>query len=151
MSVQGKPNAWESLSPPTRKGLVWGLWSVTWIGLVGGLFYSPLYHFVFFFTALHTLFFFFLFRFSLSPFPVQVRVAYLAWVGVGTYVPHMVLLLDITTIGLATNLFLEYCPLARLMSLMPWNREEPFSLNLVKRTFLSAPDKWSFVSPSGKQ
>lgn len=31
------------------------------------------------------------------------------------------------------------CAMARRVSLLPWNRSEPFSLGLVKRTFLSAP------------
>ena len=33
----------------------------------------------------------------------------------------------------------QYCFLARYMSLMPWNKREPYSVSLLKRTFLSAP------------
>jgi len=150
MTERNRSNAWGKLSPSTRKSLVWGLWFITWAGLVCGLIIPSFYHLVVLFTALHTFFFWFLFRFRIGPFPVQVRLAYLAWVTVGTYVPHMVILLDITTIGLATNLFLDYCPLARLMSLMPWNRREPFSAGLVQRTFFSPPAKGRFVPPAGK-
>ena len=51
----------------------------------------------------------------------------------------MVILMYITLLGLTTNLFLGYCPLARMMYLMPWNRNEEFSLDLVSRVFLSPP------------
>lgn len=37
------------------------------------------------------------------------------------------------------QLLFGYCTMARLVSLFPWNRSEPFSLNLVRRTFFSAP------------
>jgi hypothetical protein len=33
--------------------------------------------------------------------------------------------------------------MARLVSLFPWNREEPFSIALLKRTFLSRPVRGS--------
>ena len=32
-----------------------------------------------------------------------------------------------------------YCLLARVLSLFPWNRTEPFSMQLVLSTFFSAP------------
>jgi hypothetical protein len=73
----------------------------------------------------------------MAAFPVQVRLAYVAWVAVGTYVPYMGFLMLITTIGLASNLFLSYCPLVRLLYLLPWDQSEPFSLKLVQRVFLS--------------
>ncbi|MDS3862475.1 hypothetical protein RIF25_16895, partial [Thermosynechococcaceae cyanobacterium BACA0444] len=50
----------------------------------------------------------------------------------------------VTTIGLAANLFFNYCPLARMMYLLPWNREEPFSFKLVLRVFLSPPVSGKF-------
>ena len=32
-----------------------------------------------------------------------------------------------------------YCAMGRTLSLLPWNRTEPFSLNLLRRTFFSLP------------
>lgn len=135
---------WDKIAPVHRKKLVWILWFITWLGLVAGYFYRLFYEYVVYFTAVHTLLILFITGFQVKLFPVQVRIAYLIWVAVGTYVPHMVILMYITTIGLATNLFLDYCPLARMLYLFRWNRSEPFSLNLVKRVFLSPPVKGQF-------
>ena len=130
---------WDRLSPRTRKSLIWGLWFITWLGLVAGLFDRVFFEYVVIISGLHALLFLLLFGFRLKPFPVQVRIAYLLWVGVGTYVPYMLFLMYITLIGLATNLYLGYCPLARMMYLMPWNNDEDFSLGLLARVFLSPP------------
>ena len=135
---------WDKIDPILRKKLVWIIWFVTWIGLVAGYFYRVYYEYVVYFTAAHTLLLFFLTGFRIRLFPVQVRVAYLIWVTIGTYVPHMIILMYITTIGLATNLFLDYCPLARMMYLFHWNRSEPFSLELVKNVFISPPSEGQF-------
>ena len=120
------------------------LWLITWLGLIAGYIDHLFYEYVVYFTALHTLLIFILKNFSIKPFPVQVRLAYLIWVTVGTYVPHMIIVMYITTIGLATNLFIYYCPLARIIYLMPWNREEPLSINIVKTVLLSPPVKGEF-------
>jgi len=76
---------------------------------------------------------------------VQVRLAYLLWVLIGTFVPGMIILMYITTVGLAANLFFNYCPLARLMLLMPWNRSESLSLEFLRRVFLSPPSRGRFI------
>jgi hypothetical protein len=97
------------------------------------------FEYVVIFSALHAVLFLVLFGFKVSPFPVQVRIAYFVWVAVGTYVPYMVILMYITLVGLATNLFLGYCPLARMIYLMPWNRDESLSLVLVRKVIFSPP------------
>jgi hypothetical protein len=33
-----------------------------------------------------------------------------------------------------------YCPMARLLSLLPWNPYEPITMDLLRRTFRSRPD-----------
>ena len=136
---------WQHLTESTRKRLIWWVWFATWLLLILGLFDRSFYLWVVILSALHAVLFLGLFRFRTSPFPVQVRLAYLLWVAVGTYVPGMIVLMWITTLGLPANLFLNYCPLARLMLLMPWNRTEPLSLNLLRRVFLSPPSAGRFV------
>jgi len=121
------------------KMLIWGLWFVTWLGMVGGLFDRSYFELVVFFSALHAVLFLLLNGSSVRPFPVQVRIAFFILVAAGTYVPGLVALVYATFIGLGTNLFLGYCPLARMMRLMPWNREEEPSLDLLRRVFLSPP------------
>ena len=136
---------WQYLTGSTRKRLIWWVWFATWLLLILGLFDRSFYLWVVILSALHAVLFLGLFRFRTSPFPVQVRVAYLLWVAVGTYVPGMIVLMWITTLGLPANLFLNYCPLARLMLLMPWNRTEPLSRDLLRRVFLSPPSTGRFV------
>lgn len=135
---------WDRLPVKTRKKLIWYLWLITWIGLLLGLFNQRFYEIVVLFSAMQACLFLFLFNFRLSVFPVQVRIAYCIWVTVGTYVPSMKILLYITIIGLATNLFMGYCPLARMMYLLPWNRNEPFSIDLVRRVFFTPPVEGQF-------
>ena len=130
---------WDRTPTRVRKALIWGLWFVTWLGLVGGVFDHVFFEYVVIFSALHAILFLVLNGFNVGPFPVQVRIAYFAWVAAGTYVPHLNILMYITLVGLATNIFLGYCPLARMMYLMPWNNNEKFSLGLVRRVFLSHP------------
>jgi len=128
--------------------LIWGLWFVTWLGLVAGLFDRTFFEYVVIFSALHAALFLVLNGFNIKPFPVQVRIAYLVWVAAGTYVPYLVVLMYITLVGLTTNLFLGYCPLARMMYLMPWNSNEKFSLDLVNRVFFSPPVQGKFEPAS---
>jgi hypothetical protein len=44
-----------------------------------------------------------------------------------------------------------YCPLARALSLLPWNRSQPLSAALVRRTFVSAPVRGSIVDAINTQ
>jgi hypothetical protein len=108
------------------------------------LFAQPFYDYVVYFSALQVVIFLSIEQFKLTAFPVQVRLAYLVWVALGTYVPHLSILMLITTIGLTANVFLGYCPLARLLYLLPINRREPLSIDLVKRVVLSPPVKGRF-------
>jgi len=109
------------------------------VGLIAGFFDRYWFTGVVAFSALHAVLFLQLFSFRITPFPVQVRIAYLIWVALGTYVPGMMILMYITVVGLATNLFLGYCPLARMMYLVPWNLSQEFSLNLLGRVIFSPP------------
>ena len=131
---------WEQIPPNVRSKLIWGIWFATWIGLLAGLLVNRVfYEYVVVFSALHAFVFWVLFGFSVKPFPMQLRVAYVAWVTAGTYVPALTFFLYITMIGLATNLFLGYCPMARILYLLPWNREQSFSWRLVKQVFSTPP------------
>jgi hypothetical protein len=112
--------------------------------LIAGLFAQPFYDYVVYLSAIQVVIFLYVEQFKLTAFPVQVRIAYLAWVALGTYVPYLSVLMLITTVGLAANVFFGYCLLARMLYLLPINRREPLSVNLVKRVFLSYPVKGRF-------
>lgn len=75
---------------------------------------------------------------SVTAFPVQVRLGYLLLLLVALPEP-MQWLFWLPTIGTWAQLLFGYCLMARLVSLLPWNRKQPFSLVLLKRTLISAP------------
>lgn len=75
---------------------------------------------------------------NVAAFPVQVRFWYLMLLLVSLPEP-MQWLYWVPTIGTWAQLIFGYCTMARCVSLLPWNRSEPFSLGLVGRTFFSRP------------
>jgi hypothetical protein len=76
---------------------------------------------------------------SLRVLEVQVRLLYFALLVLGAGVPGLQPLLAFLLVGLTVRLSLEYCLAARLMVLMPWNRDEPLSAAYVRRVFLMPP------------
>lgn len=79
-----------------------------------------------------------------SAFPVQVRVAYTAMLLLALWEP-MRWLFWVPAIGTPARVLFGYCTLARCMSLLPWNRREPLSWRLVRRTFFSPPVKGNIL------
>ena len=73
---------------------------------------------------------------DLTAFSVQVRVAYLAMLIAGLWGPlqwiHWMQLA-----GTTARVLVGYCLLARALSLAPWNRRQPVSFALIRRTFVS--------------
>lgn len=80
----------------------------------------------------------------LAAFPMQVRVAYLALLVAGLF-PPLGFIHWVQLAGTWLMVLVGYCPLARALSLLPWNRRQPFSADLVLRTFLSPPVRGSIV------
>lgn len=73
-----------------------------------------------------------------TAFPVQVRFWYLVLLLVAFPLP-MRWLYWVPTIGTWAQVTVGYCAMARCVSLLPSNRGEPFSVDLLKRTFFSRP------------
>ena len=75
---------------------------------------------------------------SIRAFPVQTRIAYLALLGVGAWEPlgfiHWMQLA-----GTSVTVALDYCVLARMVSLLPWNRTRALTRGLVWQTFATPP------------
>jgi len=73
---------------------------------------------------------------DLTAFPLQVRAVYLAMLIAGLWGPlqwiHWLQL-----VGTSARVLTGYCLLARTLSLAPWNRRQPLSVGLIKRTYLS--------------
>jgi hypothetical protein len=141
------PSLWQRLSPATRRRLVYSLWLVTWPPLFVGAFDPRGYEVALWFTVLHTVAFLALLRFRPMAFPAQLRIAYVAWLALGTFVPGLELMMYITIVGLAANLLWGYCPLSRMLYLLPWNREQPLTLRLVLLAFLTPPKPGRFAVP----
>ena len=118
--------------------LVWSYWAVTTIlllGVVSGIGYS--YQAVVALNIIQVIHFA-LREKSVTAFPVQVRTTYLGLLFI-SQAPYMIWIIWWQLIGTAAMVFFKYCFLARCMSLMPWNKSEKYSVDLFKRTFLSAP------------
>ena len=75
---------------------------------------------------------------GIKAFPVQVRFWYLMLLLVALPEP-LQLIYWIPTIGTWAQVIFGYCAMARLVSLLPWNRSEPFSFALIIKTFFSRP------------
>lgn len=75
---------------------------------------------------------------STNTFPVQVRFWYLMLLLVSLPAP-LQLMYWIPTIGTWAQIIFGYCTMARLVSLLPWNRGDAFSLALLRKTFFSRP------------
>lgn len=75
---------------------------------------------------------------SVTAFAIQVRVGYLLVLLVA-WPPKLQLIYWLPMIGTWVRVLFGYCTMARTVSLLPWNRREPLSFDLLRRTFLSAP------------
>lgn len=75
---------------------------------------------------------------SLTAFPVQVRLAYLLLLLIALPA-NLRWAYWLPMLGTWVQVLFGYCTMARMVSLLPWNRTEAFSIALLKRTFLSAP------------
>jgi hypothetical protein len=81
---------------------------------------------------------------SFAAFPVQVRMSYAGFLLLASWTP-MHWLFWLPGIGTPAQVLFGYCALARCLSLLPWNRREPFSSNLVWRTLSTPPLKGNIL------
>ncbi|MEK6235414.1 MAG: hypothetical protein N2C14_11970 [Planctomycetales bacterium] len=73
---------------------------------------------------------------QLRPYPVQVRIVYLGLLALGT-VPGMFWVHWVQLAGTTLVVTTGYCPLIRMLSLAPFNRDEPLTASLAWRTFVT--------------
>ncbi len=81
---------------------------------------------------------------SLTAFPVQVRITYFSLLLVAQ-APFMFWIFWWQLIGTSAMVLFEYCFLARCLSLLPWNNKKAYSLEMIRRTFISAPVKGNIL------
>jgi hypothetical protein len=82
-------------------------------------------------------------RSVLAP-PVQTRTAYTLLLVAGLW-PPLAFIHWIQVAGTAGMVLFGYCPLARMLSLMPWNRHAPLTTGLIRETALAPPSSWRFT------
>ena len=140
--LQGHMTRRKSMLP--KQDLMWWYWLATIpfltvgiLGEQGGLII------VVALTSFQTLHFF-LREKSLSAFPVQVRIGYLSWFSIGL-LPYMQWMLWIQLACTCLSVLIDYCAMARLMALTPWNRKQPLSWRLILKTIFSRPFKGSIL------
>jgi hypothetical protein len=129
----------------TTRDLAWWYWLLTVgllaAGIAGQPWGTPLAMFLCTVQLAH----FSWFAGSITAFPVQVRLAYLGVLAAGLWPPlqwiHLVQL-----IGTSARVQAGYFLLGRPHYQAPWNRVEPLSASLVRRTFFSLQ---SAIAPCG--
>jgi hypothetical protein len=124
--------------------IVWRYWAATTILLVGVVCGNTLsLEAVIVLNAIQVIHFIYREK-SLTAFPIQVRLTYLGMLFLAQ-APYMGWIFWWQLIGTGAIVIFEYCFLARFLSLLPWNKQEGYSLEMVKRTFLAAPVKGNIL------
>ncbi len=88
---------------------------------------------------------------SFKAFPVQLRLAYTLLLII-CFFPPLRWLFWLPAVGTFVLVIFGYCLMARMLSLLPWNRTGPITADLLRRTFLSRPrllDRVDSVASAG--
>jgi hypothetical protein len=134
----------EELSMKFCSKLVWCYWALTTALLVGVLAgYGQCLQVVIALNVVQVVHFA-VRDMSISAFPVQVRVAYLGLIF-AAQAPYMGWIFWWLVIGTSAMITFGYCFLARLLSLLPWNKKGSYSLDMMKETFLTPPQKGNIL------
>jgi hypothetical protein len=112
--------------------IIWIYWFLTVVCVASAIFIWPQAIFLAMsLTVIHTIHFL-LKQPGITEFPIQVRTGYLGLLLLGQ-VPALSWIYWILLIGGSVKLVTSYCPLARMVSLLPWNRSQAMSFNLLKK------------------
>jgi hypothetical protein len=88
---------------------------------------------------------------AFKPFPVQLRLADTLLLII-CFLPPIRWLFWLPAVGTFALVIFGYCLMARMLSLLAWNRTEAITADLLRRTFLSRPrllDRADSVSSAG--
>jgi hypothetical protein len=120
------------------RNLRWWVWLVTALCLTAGLIgYSSGFYAAVIISVIQTVIYDIKEKWALT-FPVQVRFAYTGLL-ILCQVPSLGWLYWLPTMGTFALVFFGYCVMARILSLLPGNRTEPMSADLIRWTFLTPP------------
>ena len=120
------------------RSLSWWVWAITGVCLAAGLMgYSSGFYAAILISVIQTVVYD-LKQTSALTFPVQIRFAYTILL-ILCQVPSLGWLYWVPTVGTFALVLFGYCLMGRILSLLPENRTEPMSLDLILRTFLTPP------------
>lgn len=131
------------------KKLSWWFWLVTIPMLGAGLAGNPAGYRAAMGLSLFQLGWYMLADKSLTSFTVQVRAAYLMLLVICYFEP-LRFIYWLPFCGTTAMVLVSYCPMARFLSLMPWNRTEPLTAALIRKTFLSPPVYGSILNHNNR-
>jgi len=127
-----------------NKYYVWTVWFITDICLATGLMYSPVMLYVgMAVVALHSIHFYKFSHHAFS-FPMQVRLIYLGFLILGQ-LPYCRWINWIQLAGTTALITVDYCPLARTLSLMSWNRTRALTWKFFQTAIFSRPVSGSII------
>ena len=116
----------------------WWVWLVTaWLLLVG-LMGTPEAFLAALVLSIAQSVLFFARERTFKAFPVQLRFAYTLLLIICLFPPFR-WIYWVPVVGTFALVIFGYCLTARVLSLLPWNRAEPITGDLLRRTFLSRP------------
>jgi hypothetical protein len=134
--MNGQRAKWGLLLLP--KEPIWWMWLMIACALAMGLAgYSVAFLVATSLSAAQALYFLVRDR-SFRPMAVQIRVAYTVLLAI-CLIPGLHWFYWAPTFGTFALVSIGYCMMGRFLSLMPWNRTERISVDLLRHTFLTAP------------
>jgi len=122
----------------------WWTWTslmvLQFVGLAG---WTPAFVLAIALAMLQTAYYQDTFR-SWRHYAVQVRLAYAVLMLV-SIPPALHWLYWLPALGTAALVTFGYCLLARTLSVLPWNSDQPLSFELLQRAFLTPPVAWQMA------
>jgi len=86
---------------------------------------------------------------GLRAYRVQVRLGFLG-IGALALVPGLGGILWIPLVGTSAQVLFGYCPMARLLQLMPWNRADGLTLRAVVDAVMRPPGEEGLLARAGR-
>ena len=130
-----------------KQDLIWWYWLATIPFLMVGILGEKKGIVIVAILTIFQIFYFLLKERHVLAFPVQVRIGYLSWFGIGL-LPYMEWMLWIQSAGTSLSVLINYCPMARFVALMPWNRKQSLTWHIIVRIMFSRPVKGSILQAS---
>lgn len=124
--------------------IIWGYWLVTVVFLAIGLLVWPTAMFLAMTVNLIHAVHFLIRQPGITAFPMQVRLGFLGLLVLGQ-APYLGWINWVQLLGGTVQLTTGYCPLARMLSLLPWNRKRPMSWGMVRAAIFTPPVSGSIV------